>query len=73
MDKQGRCTRLDEFKIGHHYQWIKGGKALGDPRKLVGIRKSGALVFACGDVKVACFKAAWYRRFKEVGVSDGQA
>ena len=76
MDKQGRLTKMDEWKIGEFYQWTKGrGRHPGPVRKCIEInRADGSIRFEnnTGDDILSFFN--WQRRYIHVTNNNtGQA
>ena len=66
MDKQGRLTKWDEWRVGELYRWKKGGQC-GTPMRCAEVnRREGFIRFGRdgSDAIHRCFN--WERRFVHV-------
>ena len=66
MDKQGRLTRWDEWRVGETYRWLKGGRQ-GQPLLCAEVNIEEGFVRFLGGADAAgdrCFN--WRGRFVHV-------
>ena len=66
MDAQNRLTKWEEWEVGAHYQWVKGGVALGT-YDCVGLDRLNGFVMLkhalCSDT-IRTY--AWQRRYRKL-------